>query len=46
MSRGTDLRTTKILTEEKLLRFVPGKSLFVADADVVERFKRSRTMER
>jgi DNA-binding GntR family transcriptional regulator len=46
VSRGTVLRATKNLTDEGVIRFVPGKGLFVADADVVERFKRARARKR
>ena len=42
VSRGTVLRATAILTEEGLLRFVPGRGLFTADADVIERLKRAK----
>jgi GntR family transcriptional regulator len=46
VSRGTVLRATKILTDEGLLRFVPGKGLFSADPEVIERFRRSRSRKR
>lgn len=36
------LRATVILTEEGLLKFVPGRGLFTSDADVIERLKQSR----
>ena len=42
VSRGTVLRATASLTEEGLLTFVPGRGLFTADADVIEKLKRSR----
>ena len=46
VSRGTVLRATKVLTDEGLLRFVPGRGLFTADAPAIERFKRSRAKKR
>lgn len=42
ISRGTVLKATNLLTHEGLIRFVPGRGLFTADADVIDRWKRSR----
>ena len=36
VSRGTVLRATRMLTEEGLIRFVPGKGLYVANPEVIE----------
>jgi GntR family transcriptional regulator len=46
VSRGTVLRATNLLTQDGLVRWSKGKGLYVADADVVERFKRSRARKR
>jgi DNA-binding GntR family transcriptional regulator len=42
LSRGTILRATNMLTEEGLIFWSKGKGLFVSDADVIEKWKRSR----
>lgn len=46
VSRGTVLRATRMLTDEGLLRWVPGRGLFSADPDVVERLKRNRARKK
>ena len=46
VSRGTVLRATKVLTNEGLVRFVPGRGLFTADASVIDAWKRARSKKR
>ena len=46
VSRGTVLRATRLLVGEGLIRFVPGKGLFVCDADVIEPWIRARQAKR
>jgi DNA-binding GntR family transcriptional regulator len=42
VSRGTVVRATGLLVTEGVIRWVPGRGLYVADADVIERWKRQR----
>jgi DNA-binding GntR family transcriptional regulator len=46
VSRGTVLKATGLLTDEGLIRWVKGRGLFSADADTIEKFKRSRARKR
>jgi DNA-binding GntR family transcriptional regulator len=46
VSRGTVLRATRLLVKEGLLRFSPGKGLYVANPDVIEPWIRAREAER
>lgn len=42
VSRGTVLKACEILTDEGLVRFIPGRGLFTADPEKIAAWKKER----